>query len=358
MGFRFSKRIRLHKLVNLNVSKGGVGMSVGVPGARFSVNSKGRSQASVGIPGTGLSYVKAFGTKSSKSKAKKSLTTNQINEINNDDYNEALFALSHTHLEAHDFINFEEQPLEYYSRKMGPLQEAAIKAFNDYKPNFFVGLISKYVDFTVKKREQLKANILKAIEEDQENLKPTTISLPQQEAILAKDPKAIEEFLRVAEAFETFEDDVDGYEYQLKTVVDEAVSLHINIESNLNENVIRDLVTTNAKGNYVHKELGVQAYNERKYAYICSLLLGFAKEALALTPLDKVTIDLYDIHDNPSTGYRERVCIAAAEFKDADLFNLNFETLNPISVVENSLVDLKFSKRNGFGPVNPTSNES
>ena len=354
MGFRFSKRIRLHKLVNLNLSKGGVGVSVGVPGARFSINSKGRSQASVGIPGTGLSYVKAFGTKSSKNKAKKSLASNQINELNNDDYNEALFALSHTHLEAYDFIDFDEVPLEYYSRKMGPLQKEAIEAFNSYKPNFFVRLLAKYIDLSVKKREQLKQNIFDAVEKDQNNLQPIVISKSQQETLIAKDPAAIQKFLELSEAFETFEDDVDRYEYNLHTVVDEATSIHLNIESNLNDNVIDDIITTNAKGNYIHKTLGVQAFNERKYAYVCSLLLGFAKEALALTPLDKVTIDLYNLSENPATGYKERICIAAGEFNEADLFNLNFETINPITVVENSLVDLKFTKRGGFKEVNPT----
>ncbi|HHX07406.1 MAG TPA: DUF4236 domain-containing protein [Erysipelothrix sp.] len=354
MGFRFSKRIKLHKLVNLNLSKGGVGVSVGVPGARFSINSKGRKQASVGIPGTGLSYVKAFGTKSSKNKAKKALASHQINELNNDDYNEALFALSHTHLEAYDFIDFQEEPLEYNSRKMGPLQQAAIEAYNNYKPNFIVGLLANYIDLSVKKREKLKQNIFEAIEKDQDNLQPITVSNKQQQALIANNPEAIHHFLELSEAFETFEDDVDSYEYHLQTVVDEATSIHLNIESNLNENVMDDVITTNAKGAYVHKTLGVQAFNERKYAYVCSLLLGFAKEALALTPLDKVTIDLYNLSENPATGYKERICIAAGEFKEADLFNLNFETLNPITVVENSLVDIKFTKRTGFKEVQPT----
>jgi hypothetical protein len=38
------------------VNKRSVGISAGVPGARVSVNSDGRSTRSVGIPGTGLSY--------------------------------------------------------------------------------------------------------------------------------------------------------------------------------------------------------------------------------------------------------------------------------------------------------------
>lgn len=40
----------------MNISKGGVGFSAGVKGARISVNSKGRVTKTVSIPGTGISY--------------------------------------------------------------------------------------------------------------------------------------------------------------------------------------------------------------------------------------------------------------------------------------------------------------
>lgn len=75
MGFRFRKSIKIAKGVRLNVGKKSVGLSVGGKGARVSVNSKGRKSATVGIPGTGLSYTanlnskKEKKTRSSRSKA-------------------------------------------------------------------------------------------------------------------------------------------------------------------------------------------------------------------------------------------------------------------------------------------------
>lgn len=56
MGLRFRKSIKLGKGVKLNLGKKSVGLSVGGKGARFSVNSKGRTTTTLGIPGTGLSY--------------------------------------------------------------------------------------------------------------------------------------------------------------------------------------------------------------------------------------------------------------------------------------------------------------
>lgn len=53
MGWRFRKSIRLGKGVRLNLSKSGVGMSVGGKGFRVGVNKKG-IYTSTSIPGTGL----------------------------------------------------------------------------------------------------------------------------------------------------------------------------------------------------------------------------------------------------------------------------------------------------------------
>lgn len=53
MGWNFRKSVRLGKVVRLNLSKRGVGISAGVKGLRLGVNRKGIYTSS-GIPGTGL----------------------------------------------------------------------------------------------------------------------------------------------------------------------------------------------------------------------------------------------------------------------------------------------------------------
>lgn len=71
MGFRFRKSFKIAPGIKLNVGKKGIGISAGTKGARVSVNSSGRVTKSVGIPGTGVSYVKSekIGKKQSKAKA-------------------------------------------------------------------------------------------------------------------------------------------------------------------------------------------------------------------------------------------------------------------------------------------------
>jgi tetratricopeptide (TPR) repeat protein len=58
MSFRLYKSVRLGKGVRLNLSKTGIGISAGVPGARYSVHSSGRTTRTIGAPGTGIYYRK------------------------------------------------------------------------------------------------------------------------------------------------------------------------------------------------------------------------------------------------------------------------------------------------------------
>lgn len=57
LGLRFHRSFRLFPGVRLNLSKSGPSASFGAPGATFNVGPRG-TRSTVGIPGTGLSYVK------------------------------------------------------------------------------------------------------------------------------------------------------------------------------------------------------------------------------------------------------------------------------------------------------------
>ena len=56
MGLRFQRRIKVFPGVRINLSKCGVGLSVGGRGAHFGIDSRGRRYTSVGLPGTGDSW--------------------------------------------------------------------------------------------------------------------------------------------------------------------------------------------------------------------------------------------------------------------------------------------------------------
>lgn len=65
MGLRYRKSIKIAPGVRLNVNKKSVGVTVGGKGLHYTVNSKGQTTKTVGIPGTGLSYSKTSSGKKS-----------------------------------------------------------------------------------------------------------------------------------------------------------------------------------------------------------------------------------------------------------------------------------------------------
>jgi hypothetical protein len=73
MSLRFRRTVGLGKLARLNVSKSGLSLSLGVPGLRFNVPVVGtrrrKPNATLGIPGTGLSYNFSLANDNSRRKA-------------------------------------------------------------------------------------------------------------------------------------------------------------------------------------------------------------------------------------------------------------------------------------------------
>ena len=56
MPFRFQRRTRVAPGVRLNLSKSGLGGSIGRTGRWLGIDAKGRKYFWIGLPGTGLSY--------------------------------------------------------------------------------------------------------------------------------------------------------------------------------------------------------------------------------------------------------------------------------------------------------------
>lgn len=62
MAVRFKKSKKIGKYGRINLSKSGVGASIGVPGCRVSVSPDGKIRRTVSIPGTGIYDTKVVGS--------------------------------------------------------------------------------------------------------------------------------------------------------------------------------------------------------------------------------------------------------------------------------------------------------
>jgi hypothetical protein len=81
MGLRFRKSFTFGPL-RINVSKSGIGFSLGVKGFRIGRSAKGKNTATISLPGTGLSYVQDLDADSIKE------TVEDIKDIFDGDDNE------------------------------------------------------------------------------------------------------------------------------------------------------------------------------------------------------------------------------------------------------------------------------
>ena len=71
MGLRFKKSIKVAPGVKLNLNKNSTSVTFGTRGVHYTVNSKGKKTASVGIPGTGISYTQSTKGNTHPRKSKK-----------------------------------------------------------------------------------------------------------------------------------------------------------------------------------------------------------------------------------------------------------------------------------------------
>lgn len=65
MALRFRKSFKIAPGVKLNLNKKSTSITFGTRGAHYTINSKGKRTKSIGIPGTGISYVETSGSKTS-----------------------------------------------------------------------------------------------------------------------------------------------------------------------------------------------------------------------------------------------------------------------------------------------------
>ena len=56
MGLKFHKKIKVLPGLDINLSKKGMGVSIGPKGSKLTINSKGDIYTNISIPGTGVSF--------------------------------------------------------------------------------------------------------------------------------------------------------------------------------------------------------------------------------------------------------------------------------------------------------------
>ena len=364
MGLNFRKSITICKGVRLNLSKSGVGVSVGTKGARFSINSSGQKRATVGIPGTGVYYTKTSSSKSNKKKSAAQTKKAEITKKKEEQAKEKASELEKSQLAVEEYENYIElirsvheeceEPVDWHSvyREAEPFAKGSIgekeaqarKALDDYKPGFFEKMNKSNV-------EKKKAELMKAVEEakaeDNEAYENWEAMHEFAKGVLEGD---IDSYLAVIAEAEPFEDLVEyGSDFEVGTDTPDCMTVEFNVKSNTV--VPKTSISLTKTGKTSSKELTKTQYYDYVQDYVCSCSIRLAREIFALLPVSTVIVHAQDGVINTTTGHTDDHTILSVKFTRSGFDDINFEKIDPSDFVGVFEHNMEFLKTAGFKEV-------
>jgi len=366
MGLRFRKSFKIAPGVRLNFSNKSTGISFGGKGFRYSINSNGRRTSSVGIPGTGLSYVD---TKSGKSYKTKTYQTHrnlqaQQNLLSPDQvlewakYEVDLFEnqcelVQSIHKECDDEVDWTlivKSTSPYPYGEAGPKEKEAIHNYKSYKPGFFERMFSKDEETYSRLSEQIQ----QAKAEDEQDYKEWEELFTFGKKVLAGD---IDTYFKVIEEMDPLGDLSEfGSGFELSTDDPSYMEVEFNVHSN-------HIIPKQEKKLTKTGKLSVRQMTKTRYYgllqdYVCSCILRIARDLFSLLPLKTVFIHAYDEQLNTETGHEERLLILSIKI-DRDILNgLNFENIDCSDSMNNFQHHMQFRKYRGFDLVEKIATET
>lgn len=358
MGLQFRKRIKICKGVNLNISKTGIGVSVGTKGARYSMHSSGRRTATVGLPGTGLYYTKNLGNKkkttgkkttSAKTKSSTSVqNTQQLQEAQTafEQYENYINVIRSVHTTCDLAVNWNvlaTRDTPAINGGKGPREIKAQQDYDNYRPSL--------AEQIMRKEEQRRQELLAAIEEarmlDAEEQGEYTESREFAKRILAGDLDAYCEAIENADPFAELAELGSDFEFG----TDDPSRMEIEFTIKAHEVVPQIQLTLTKTGKLSEKEMSKTAYYDIMQDYVCSCAIRLAREMFAALPVETVTVHAVDLMLDTTTGHDTEETILSVCFERNRFLDINFERIDPSDFIGTFTHNMRFAKTTGFKPV-------
>lgn len=369
MGLRFRKSIKICKGVRVNLSGSGIGMSVGSKGCRYSLHSSGRRTATVGIPGTGISYStssKVHQKKSSRSynsaaykkraeiQQQKVLLEKQkqdeirINQLKVQEFENYIELVKNVHRECESTVDWNaiynmDPPYNYGSK--GPKEIIAEYKYMNFKPNIFDKLSKNSME---KKKQRLWDEIAIEKAKDEEDYKMWQDGHIFAERILKGDIDAYLEAIDESNPFEDFSD--YGSDFEFGTDNPDYIEIEFKVKST--EVVPKNVLSLTKTGKLSEKAMTKSMYFDITQDYICSCAIRLAREMFAILPVKNVLIHADDTVLDTTTGNESDFTILSVIFNRNGFENINFDRIDASDFVNTFNCNMKFARTSGFKIVN------
>ncbi len=353
MGLRLRKSFKICPGVKLNFGLGGLGLSVGGKGLRYSVHSSGRRTSSIGIPGTGVSYVStSTGRKRRISAAalEKQMLKEQEAQFNKtlvEEYQDTIESIKSIHTTCDETINWENISISsppYDKVSLGPQEAIATKNFENYKPSLWERIFSSKLE---RKKLLLQDRITKARDEDKTEYESWQSIVEVSKKILEQD---IDIYLAVIAEMNPLDDLLEfGSEFEFG--IDHAEEIEVEFRVRSDVVVPSFALSLTSSGKLSRKNLTKTAYFDLVQDYVCSCSMRIARDMFAILPIKNVVVHAVDNVLNTTTGHNEDITILSVRFEREKLNNLNFDTIDPSDSMANFKHYMKFQKTTGFKKV-------
>lgn len=106
-----------------------------------------------------------------------------------------------------------------------------------------------------------------------------------------------------------------------------------------------------AGGKLSTKDIAPSKYWALYQDHVASCAIRIAREAYAVTPVERVIVNIKIARLDPSTGHLVRPTVLAVHFSRGALTRLNFAAIDPSEALKNFPHRMKFKKTTGFEPV-------
>ncbi|MDR3598539.1 DUF4236 domain-containing protein [Clostridium sp.] len=359
MGFRMRKSFKIAPGVRVNLGTRSAGISVGGKGFRYSVNSRTGARATVGIPGTGISYTTSGRSYNSAAYSRNrelrrlqreqdKLAELERNKLEVELYENKIDMIKSIHKECNqkiDWIKMErlEPPYNFEIGEKGMNELNAINNLETYKPSF-IDKIFRRID---KKIEGLKFGIEMAKKEDEKEYRSWKDMVELARKINSGDVQA---YLDVIDEFKSLDDLLEfgsGFEF----FIEEPTSLEIDFDVNTDVAVPKESKSLTMNGKVSTKQMTKTAYYDIQKDYVCSCALRIARDMFAILPVNYVTLNALEEKLDTSIGKLAKDVILSVKIDRETLESLNMDLINPSDSMQNFNCNISFKKISGLGKV-------
>ena len=362
MGLRVKKSIKIAPGVKVNLGKKGVGVSFGVKGARYSVNSSGRRTTTVGIPGTGISYSTSSRKKHSTAKAKRNQLERELARADKEkqkqlevehakavveEYEAKIDAITTIHRSCAEAIPWGvlvDMPAPFRKGEQGSREIEARQKADSYKPGFFAKHI-RALDANA--NGSLEKKIAEAIEEDKKEYAEWESMHNMASRIVGKDTDAMLEVIENTGIFDDLTEYGSGFEVGLINYIAAEVEFDIMADAV----VPRESVSLTSTGKLSQKALPLTKRLDIMQDYVCSCALRIARDMFAVLPVGAVLIHAKDSLIDTSVGNSVKQDILSVLITRDKTKEINFDQVDPSDAMVNFTHNMKFLKTKGFQPI-------